>query len=46
MQRFAVDEQWYVGYAVECSKYGGIAMKWIAAAKTKDTMDCECEKTE
>ena len=45
MQRFAVDEQWYMGYAQECSKYGGIEMKWIATAKTKDAMDWECEKT-
>ena len=45
MQRFAVDKQWYMGYAQECSKYGGIAMKWIAPAKTKDTKDWDCEKS-
>ena len=44
MQWFAVDEQWYMGYAQECSKYGGIAMKWRASAKTKDTKDWDCEK--
>ena len=44
MQRFAVDEQWYMGYTHECSKYSGIAMKWIAPAKTKDTKDWVCEK--
>ena len=44
MQRFAVDEQWYMGYAHECSKYGMITMKWIAPAKTKDTKDWNCEK--
>ena len=44
MQWFVVHEQWYMGYAQECSKYGGIAMKWIAPAKTKDTKDWYCEK--
>ena len=31
MQRFAVDEQWCRGYAQECSEYGRMHMKWIAA---------------
>ena len=32
------------GYAQECGKYGGIAMKWIASAKTEDTKDWDGKK--
>ena len=44
MEQFAMDEQWHIGYAQECGKYGETAMKWIAPAKTKDTKDWDCGK--